>query len=455
MLDSSCVGNTRRFLGALAAGFLLLGACGDGDDSKVRGGIPDEIAELPDEDDLRSGLLTIADMPTGWTEERLEASDDPLCGIRLARLLDLGVDRLPSAGVTFVEDEDLGPTIAEVIGFVPSGRGPDVVPLVRKAFVGCEGDEIDGLEATVSELSFPALGDESVSYRVRLEDPDSGQTANYDLVYARSGDLIVVVFSFAVVEDTTALLEEYAPQAVEKATEALLSSDADDEASPQDQRTTTTDEPDVQAGATLASPYLQGTLDTQLPPGEPDEVSVIAVGPPQSATPVVVRNNTSDVVEVHLSATARDASGALVGSGEDQGVKPAFVEPGHLGIGYVYLGIDDPPPGTTLETTARGEDVDDDFGALPGSIAEHNLAPGQFGQEQVVGVVRNDNDEPIEGPISVLVMCFDEAGSPLSTASGFTDIETIDPGQQGSFSVDLFDEAGCPRYLIGASGFTF
>lgn len=218
---------------------------------------------------------------------------------------------------------------------------------------------------------------------------------------------------------------------------------------------TTTTVAAVQAAATLSSPYLQGTLDLQLPPGEPDEVTVIAVGPPQSATPVLVRNNTSDVIEVHLSATARDSTGALVGSGEDQGVKPVRVEPGQVAIGYVYLGIDDPPSGATVDVSARGEEVDDNFGALPAVVVEHNLAAGQFGQQQVVGIVRNDNDERMEGPISVLVMCFDEAGAPLTTAGGFTDIDALEPGQEGSFSVDLFGDTGCPRYLVGASGYTF
>jgi hypothetical protein len=217
-------------------------------------------------------------------------------------------------------------------------------------------------------------------------------------------------------------------------------------------RETTTTE--VQPAATLASPYLQGTLDTQLPPGEPDEVSVIAVGPPQASTPVVVRNNTAEAVEVQLSATARDAAGALIGSGEDQGVEPTIVEPRHLGIGYVYLGVDDPPQGSTVEVTASGTDVDDDPGALPAAIIEHNLAPGDIGNEQVVGRARNDNEERMEGPISVLIMCFNEAGAPLNAPGSFLEVDALDPGQEGSFSVDVGD-AGCPRYLVGASGFSF
>jgi hypothetical protein len=218
------------------------------------------------------------------------------------------------------------------------------------------------------------------------------------------------------------------------------------------QETPTTE---VQPAATLASPYLQGTLDAQLPPGEPNEVTVIAVGPPQSATRVVVRNNTPDSVEVHLSGTARDASGALIASGEDQGVQPAIVEPGHVAIGYVYLGIEDLPEGTAVDVTASGEEVGDEPGTLPAAIIEHNIAAGEFDNQQIVGSARNDNETRIEGPISVLALCFDEVNAPVSAPSGFLDVEALDAGQVGSFSVEIFDEVECPRYLVGASGYSF
>ena len=218
--------------------------------------------------------------------------------------------------------------------------------------------------------------------------------------------------------------------------------------------------PDVTRASTLASPYLQGTLDLESFPGEADEgaiedeVTVIAVGTPENSTPVVVRNNTSGVVEVDLTATARNADGDLVGSGEDQGLEPVQVEPGHIAIGYVYLGFDDPPPGTTLAVEARGSTPNTDFGGLPAVIVEHNLTSGQF-SEQVVGIVRNDNDVRMEGPISILVMCFDDEGNPLSHASGFLDTDALDPDQEGSFAVDLYGDDGCPKYLVGASGWTY
>lgn len=67
-------------------------------------------------------------MPAGWAEE--PAGDDDngrLCGIRIGELL--GVGELPHADVSLSADARTGPALAENIGFVPAGRGPEVLPL--------------------------------------------------------------------------------------------------------------------------------------------------------------------------------------------------------------------------------------------------------------------------------------------------------------------------------------
>jgi hypothetical protein len=210
----------RGALLALAIlGALGVAACGDDDDGES---VPEEVAALPSEDELRAGLLTIEEMPTGWAEVESDGSDDPLCDIRLADLLGLEVERLPSAGAVFAEDEDLGPLFGETLGFVPDGSGPDVIPLVRTAFGECEGDRIEGLDASVTELSFPTVGDESVAYRVRLEDPETERAVDFDVVYSRTDDLLVVAHAYDLFGDATAILEEYAPLAVDKAVNELL-----------------------------------------------------------------------------------------------------------------------------------------------------------------------------------------------------------------------------------------
>jgi hypothetical protein len=72
---------------------------------------------------------------------------------------------------------------------------------------------------TVSELDFPALADDSAAYEINV---DTGQgSLQIPLVYAISGDLVVGVYAIDLSEDPVALLETYAPRAVDKALRVL------------------------------------------------------------------------------------------------------------------------------------------------------------------------------------------------------------------------------------------
>ena len=221
---------TKRWLAVAFAAVLAVGAC-SGDDSEASdsGGSGDattssDLADLPGEEELEPGLLTVEDVPMGWAEvpDDGDEQDDPLCGIRISRLLGLDVDELPRAEVQFAEDVDTGPSIGEQVGFVPEGRGDDALRLLQEAVADCEGDEFNGLDVTVSELSFPPVGDESAAYRVHFEDPASGQSLDVDAVWVRRGDLLVYLYAYDAGGNPTELLQTYAEPAVDKASAALV-----------------------------------------------------------------------------------------------------------------------------------------------------------------------------------------------------------------------------------------
>jgi hypothetical protein len=72
---------------------------------------------------------------------------------------------------------------------------------------------------SVSELDFATLGDESAAYVIHV---DTGQgTLDFPLVYAISGDLVMGVYTVDIYQDPMALLEKYAPRAVDKALRVL------------------------------------------------------------------------------------------------------------------------------------------------------------------------------------------------------------------------------------------
>jgi hypothetical protein len=65
-------------------------------------------------------------------------------------------------------------------------------------------------------------------------------------------------------------------------------------------------------------------------------------------------------------------------------------------MGFVYFGLEDLPADTTVDVTARGEEVAEEFGRLPAVIIEHNLMAGEFGQ-QLVGCLQDVQELQMRG----------------------------------------------------------
>jgi hypothetical protein len=216
----------KRTLVALVAAAAITGlvSCSNSADTDAAPGssADEDAASLPGEDVLAEGLLTIDDVPAGWAEvPQDDDDDDPLCGIRLTELLGLDEDSLPSATVLYAEDSNTGPGFGETVGFVPAGRGTEVLPAFRDAIDACDGDTLGGLDATVSALSFPSVGDDSAAYRITLTDPESEQSTDIDAVYAVAGDLATVFYAFDLRGDPTETLTIFVPKAFDRAVQTL------------------------------------------------------------------------------------------------------------------------------------------------------------------------------------------------------------------------------------------
>jgi hypothetical protein len=216
----------------------------------------------------------------------------------------------------------------------------------------------------------------------------------------------------------------------------------------------------VTPSAPNASPYVKafgGAETISLPPGEPGQVSVIALGSLGGAgngtLPVVVRNMTNRTIDrVRLNGIARDSSGALAGSGEDQGVDPALIAPGEIAWGYVYFGSD-LPQGSTFEVTAKGEPHKSGgtpFGSVPLKITELNPT-----KDAIVGIATNDGTAKVSGPIGVSVLCLAQDGSVLSVKNGFAGLDSVEPGATSPFTISFYSDPVCGQFLIAASGYSF
>jgi hypothetical protein len=219
-------GRWRVAASAIALGLVAAACSGDDDGAEDDSSGTEEAASLEglrSAEELEPGLLTAADMPTGWAEGSDQGDDDEgtLCDVEIGSLLGLEVDELPNAERQFEEDPDLGPLFGESIGFVPEGRGPEVLGLVREALDGCE-DEFQGEPTVMRGLSYPPVGDESTAFRLTVGDQDSDFTLDFSVVYARVDDLLLVLYAVDPFGDATAVLEEFVVPAIEKAATALL-----------------------------------------------------------------------------------------------------------------------------------------------------------------------------------------------------------------------------------------
>ena len=199
---------------------------------------------------------------------------------------------------------------------------------------------------------------------------------------------------------------------------------------------------------------LKGNADPTFPAGEAGKVDVVDVGPLDKASgtlPVVIRNNTAHGVgHVDLTATARLPGGKVVGSGKSQGVVPAQIQPGGIGLAYIYFENAESIPrhGTTYTFTAD---------TLPADTSSFNTAPIKITQANhvdgaIVGSGVNDTDKKLSGPYSVHVFCF-VRNHVRRFKTGFANEDgDLGPKATISYTVSL-DGDPCPKYLVGSSGY--
>lgn len=146
---------------------------------------PDETATIdqtsstatatPDDDEIAEGLsealLTLEDMPTGWTvsppDEDEEDDGDDICGIASGQFAEDAAARETSD----FQKSELGPLLNHTIDFFPDGDAKRVMAEFGDALGSCtEWTDIDedGTETTwrLSPLSFPKIGDETFAFRM-------------------------------------------------------------------------------------------------------------------------------------------------------------------------------------------------------------------------------------------------------------------------------------------------
>lgn len=170
------------FVAGLASLTLVLGACGADNEERAQtvdpaetgtpAGEPESTSETESASadlDIDAALLTLHDMPTGWTQESSDTptdSDDDasLCG---AELLD-GAEAVSEAGADFSAG-DLGPLLSHTVAVFDDDGAERGLEAFTQALENCEEWTEDTEDGPVTfrpaPLSFPSFGDETLAIR--------------------------------------------------------------------------------------------------------------------------------------------------------------------------------------------------------------------------------------------------------------------------------------------------
>jgi hypothetical protein len=232
----------------LAAGVLLFAgaatACGPTDSgTKGNSTAASPSAKIPTADELQKRLLTLSDMPTGYSAKAQETSgpgDSPApqdssslsattadCA-QLFNQFDAQSSSGTSQGEATVkfEKSTTGPFVTETLESYPDAAGlqKDLARL-RDAVDKCHDfsmKEDDGSEVkmTVSAASFPKMGDETEAFQVGATVTNSGRSVTLGgyLVYVRVGNVVTTIVAYGLPRVDATEVGTITKKSVEKVT---------------------------------------------------------------------------------------------------------------------------------------------------------------------------------------------------------------------------------------------
>jgi len=205
-----------------------------------------------------------------------------------------------------------------------------------------------------------------------------------------------------------------------------------------------------------AGGFLASNVTPTFPAGHPNEVSVVAQGPLQLYTGGAVlafayRNNTgAAVTHVEFSATA-NLNDKLVETGSSDGAIPAQIQPGEIGLAFIYFHEPGPMRVRDLRYSFTPE-------TSPVNSSPYNTAPLKVSDvtndgNSIVGTAVNNTGAVLMGPFAAQAYCFNGHDLTIATAGSFADQDNaIAVDDQVSFTIELNDRK-CSSFAVGVSGY--
>jgi predicted small secreted protein len=172
------------------------------------------------EEQLRAALLTINDMPTGFTLDATNKKDsnsnfqgcEQLAGLEQRSDTENGID------VSFTKG-GFGPFVSESLGQKTEQGAKDALDKFANAFSACKtvrsiGSDGKAIELKLSPLSFPKLGDDT--FALRMSGDAEGITVGFDVVVIRRSGVMILILNAGIGSPDSAITETVARKALEK-----------------------------------------------------------------------------------------------------------------------------------------------------------------------------------------------------------------------------------------------
>lgn len=175
---------------------------------------------------IKDALLTVADLPAGWTATPAEEEDDSedkvspaKCQEVLDALDDKSTDAAAKGEANFNKGGPFGTIMSETISSYADAVDGDVVQDIADAFSTCPSftsTDSDGevSKVTVSPMSFANLGDQTLAVAMTFESSTFTVTAN--LAYVVIGHNVVAMINGGVAGADGAQLEKVTKKAIAK-----------------------------------------------------------------------------------------------------------------------------------------------------------------------------------------------------------------------------------------------
>jgi hypothetical protein len=146
--------------------------------------------------DLNAELLTISDLPAGWSV--VPSSGGSSAAPRCLLHAQTGLKATSKAEATFADGSDGLPLLGEYLSYLP-GQGQSAMAFLSRRLSSCGHISLtsDGqaLTGTMGAMSFPAVADQSSAYQMNLSASVSGLsiTLGIDLIVFRKADTVAMI----------------------------------------------------------------------------------------------------------------------------------------------------------------------------------------------------------------------------------------------------------------------